>query len=116
MVVEDDSSIRGLVSLVLKREGYDVIEAINGRDALDKLHLSKPELLLTDIEMPVLDGVELIKQLRNNNEYESLPIIVFSIKSRVSEKKRIENFQINEWIEKPCKLKHLLSVVNNYVS
>jgi two-component system chemotaxis response regulator CheY len=116
LVVEDDNSIRGLVVRVLKKEGYEVIEAINGRDALNKLHDAKCELVLTDIQMPELDGVDLIKQLRSDSDYKKTPIIVFSIKSRGSLEKRIKNLHINEWVEKPCKIEKLVSIVNHCVA
>src|SRR4051812_42234319 len=68
MLVDDTEALRFALGRVLRLYGFDVCEAVDGRDALDHIDTFRPQLVLTDLMMPVMDGVELIRQLRNTPE------------------------------------------------
>jgi len=78
LVADDSPSIRKFVSFSLTMQGYEVISACDGMEALEKLPNSKVDLVVTDLNMPNMDGFELIKAIRANPEYQELPIIILS--------------------------------------
>ncbi len=113
LIVNSDYHIRELLSLILKKEGYDIIEAFNGKHALDKLRSTTVQMVITDLQMPFMDGIELTKELRNTAEYDFIPIIMLATEFRESKKEEGKQAGINEWIEKPFIPKHLLDVVSS---
>ena len=78
LVVEDNLDTRELIHLHLKTEGYDVVTATNGQEGLYMAGAEHPDLILTDISMPEIDGLELVRQLRAQSEFATLPILVLS--------------------------------------
>ena len=78
LVADDSPSIRKFVSFSLTMQGYEVISACDGMEALEKLPNAKVDLVVTDLNMPNMDGFESIKAIRANPEYEELPIIILS--------------------------------------
>ena len=78
LVVDDEQIIRDSISFVLKKEGYTIEEAPNGKVAFDKISEEPFDVVITDIEMPVMNGLELIKAVKDSGEYRGLPIIVVS--------------------------------------
>ena len=78
VVAEDDTANRDLISEMLRGWGYDVVEARDGADALEKVEQSRPDLVLCDIQMPVLDGVGLVQALRRNHNFATLPVIALT--------------------------------------
>lgn len=99
MIVDDDDYIRELVGTLLKNEGFNVIEAVNGREALDKLCDVNPELCIVDVMMPKMDGFELCKYIRRY--YENMPILMLTAKSEISQK--IKGFEqgTDDYLTKP---------------
>jgi CheY-like chemotaxis protein len=78
LIVDDDPSIRFMVRLIVERAGHELVEAQHGAAAIARLAETLPDLILTDMMMPVMDGEELIQRLRANPETASLPILVIS--------------------------------------
>lgn len=78
LIVDDDPSIRFMIRLSFERAGYDVMEAENGRVALERLKESRPDAVITDLMMPVMDGLRLIRRLRSNPDTCTIPIVVVS--------------------------------------
>jgi CheY-like chemotaxis protein len=78
LIVEDNSDSRDILAFLLKKEGFAVICAENGEEALNLLAVERPELIITDISMPVMDGIEMIKQLRKVPEWKIIPVLVIS--------------------------------------
>ena len=81
LVVDDESNMRFLVRLILERAGYAVIEAPHGAAALERAQESRPDLVVTDLMMPVMGGRELVERLRANPETAAIPIVVLSSNS-----------------------------------
>jgi two-component system chemotaxis response regulator CheY len=115
LIVDDDKMVREIISYKLTKCGYNVISAHHGRDALEKIDGVDVDIVVTDIMMPVMDGFELIENLRRKFEQKTIPIIILSARSRnFFDKVRTRHLEIVEWIEKPFMLRDLISTVRNY--
>jgi len=106
MTVDDSASIRQMVAFTLKQNGCTVVEAVDGRDALNKLSAQKVDMLLTDLNMPNLDGIGLIKGVRSGSLNKFIPIIMLTTESQDSRKA-----EATGWIVKPFKPEQLIAVV-----
>ena len=82
LLVDDDPNLRDMLRQMLEMGGFDVVEAEDGLDALEKLEEMAPDIMVLDVMMPNLDGVSLCKQLRSDAEFMSLPIIMLSGKTQ----------------------------------
>ena len=111
MTVDDSASVRQMVSFTLKGEGYEVIEAEDGKDALSKLNGSTVNMIITDLNMPNVDGIELIRTVRANPNYKFIPIIMLTTESQDSKKQEGKAAGATGWIVKPFKPNQLLAVV-----
>jgi len=110
--VDDSASIRQMVSFTLSQEGYEVIEAEDGQDALDRLEGTAVDMVITDLNMPNMDGIELIKQLRAKSEFKFTPIVMLTTESMDSKKSEGKQAGATGWIVKPFKPDQLLAVIN----
>jgi len=88
LVVDDSEVTRELIASILRNEGLDVVEAVNGRDALERLHVSRPTVVLSDLEMPVLDGFGLLGEIRKTKEFADLPVIMFTTRGSETDRRR----------------------------
>ncbi len=111
MTADDSASVRQMVSFTLKQAGYEVVEAIDGKDALSKLEGSGIHMVLTDLNMPNLDGIGLIKGLRSHAAYKFIPIIMLTTESQESKKLEGKQAGATGWIVKPFKPEQLVAVV-----
>jgi len=111
MTVDDSSSIRQMVSFTLKKEGYEVIQAVDGNDALEKLKTAQVNMVITDLNMPNLDGISLIKKVRAIPAYKFIPIIMLTTDSQDSKKGEGKAAGATGWIVKPFKPEQLITVV-----
>jgi two-component system chemotaxis response regulator CheY len=115
LIVDDSASMRQMVSFTLKDAGYDVIAATNGKDALTKLDGAKISMVITDLNMPEMDGIELIKQLRAKAGFKFTPIIMLTTESQDSKKMAGKQAGASGWIVKPFKPDQLLDTVKKFV-
>lgn len=111
MTVDDSSSIRQMVSFTLHEAGYNVMEAVDGEDALNKLDGNPVNMLITDLNMPNMDGITLIKNVRNNSATKFVPIIMLTTESQVAKKMEGKAAGATGWIVKPFQQDQLLAVV-----
>lgn len=111
MTVDDSASVRQMVSFTLQGAGYQVIAAVDGRDALGKMNPGPVHLVITDLNMPNLDGVGLIRQLRADAKHKFLPIIMLTTESQVERKQEGKAAGATGWIVKPFKPEQLVAVV-----
>jgi CheY-like chemotaxis protein/chemotaxis signal transduction protein len=100
LVVDDSEITRDLIATILRNRGYSVTEAVNGQDALDKLADFSPDLVVTDLEMPILDGFGLVREMRATNDYKSVPIIVFSTRGSEGDRRKASEFGADAYIVK----------------
>ncbi|MBI3734115.1 MAG: response regulator [Chloroflexi bacterium] len=96
LVVEDDASARQLMRHILEREGWEVVEAENGRAALAKTEEQRPDLILLDLLMPEMDGFELAEALRGHEQWRDIPIVVVTAKDLTAE----DRVRLNDYIER----------------
>ncbi len=115
LVVDDAVSMRGLVSITLKKSGYDVIEASDGKDALSKLKGTQVNLIITDLNMPNMDGISLIKSVKAMPGYKFVPIVMLTTESQESKKREGQMAGAKAWIVKPFKPDSLLTVVKKII-
>ncbi len=110
--VDDSSTMRRMVSFTLKAAGYDVIEAGDGAEALDLLRTRSVDLVISDINMPRVDGIELTRQLRSQPAFSRTPIILLTTESDPEKKAQGRAAGATGWIVKPFKQDQLLAVVS----
>jgi two-component system chemotaxis response regulator CheY len=111
LAVDDSASMRQMVSFTLKGAGYDVIEAEDGQKALDKAKTSAVDLVLTDVNMPVMDGIELVRNLRTLPEYKFTPILMLTTESAGDKKVQGKNAGATGWLVKPFNPEQLLATI-----
>jgi two-component system chemotaxis response regulator CheY len=111
LTVDDSATIRQMTSLVLNGAGYQVIEAVDAIDALGKLNGQDIDLILTDINMPEMDGIEFTRQIRATAHYKFVPVIMLTTESQVEKKQEGKAAGATGWIVKPFTQDQLLAVV-----
>jgi len=111
LAVDDSASMRQMVSFTLRSSGYEVIEAIDGQDALDKLGDRQVDLVLTDQNMPRMDGLTLIRQLRVQDRFKRTPILVLTTESSDEMKQAGRAAGATGWMVKPFDPARLLEVI-----
>ncbi len=116
LIVDDSSSMRQLVKMTLTGAGHQVIEAVDGRDALAKLTGQKVNLIISDVNMPNLDGIGLVKALKARPEYKFTPIVMLTTESEQSKKAEGQAAGARAWIVKPFQPAQLLSAVDKLAS
>ena len=111
MAVDDSASVRQMVNFTLQQAGYEVISASDGRDALSKLNGAAINMVITDLNMPNLDGISLIRQLRAQPQYKFIPIVMLTTESQNEKKLEGKAAGATGWIVKPFKPEQLVAVV-----
>ncbi len=115
LVAEDSASVRKFITLALKIKGYRVIATEDGMEALEKLPTEKIDLLLTDLNMPNVDGLKLIRTVRQDKEYAELPIIILSSLSKDEDINEGLNAGANSYLIKPFNTKRIQYEVAKYL-
>jgi len=117
LVVDDSPTMRQLISFSLKRiPGSKIVEANDGVDALKKLATAKFSMVLTDINMLIMDGLKLVSMIRKDPNYQSLPIIVITTEGAEEDRKMGMELGANAYVAKPVKTGELLSTVNKLLN
>ena len=116
LIVDDSESIREVVSFTLENEGYKVKVGIDGKDALKQLNGEKIDLIITDLHMPVIDGIELIKAVRNTPEYKMIPILFLTTESQIEKKLEAKEAGATGWIIKPFAPTKLISAIHTVIN
>jgi two-component system, chemotaxis family, chemotaxis protein CheY len=109
--VDDSASIRQLVVFTLEKEGYAVVSAIDGQDALDKVKATAVDMVITDLNMPNVDGIQLIQSLRTDPAFKFTPIVMLTTESAMNKKDAGKQAGATGWIVKPFKPEQLVAVV-----
>ncbi len=111
LAVDDSASMRQMVSFTLKGAGFDVIEACDGQEALDIAKTTSVDLVLSDVNMPVMDGIELVKKLRALTDYKFTPILMLTTESASDKKTQGKNAGATGWLVKPFNPEQLLVTI-----
>lgn len=109
LVVEDEKDVRDLLAENLRREGYQVGTARSGRDALAAVRRKRPDLVLLDLMLPDLDGIEVCKQLKYNAETRGIPVVILTAKAEESDVVLGLGVGAEDYIEKPFRMRELIA-------
>jgi two-component system chemotaxis response regulator CheY len=112
LTVDDSKTMRDMVAFTLQGAGFDVIQAVDGKDALSQLGGQTVDVIITDLNMPNMNGIELIKSLRSNPAYKFTPILMLTTESDENAKSEGKNAGATGWIVKPFNPEKLVQVVN----
>lgn len=116
LIVDDAVVIRQLIGMTLSKQGFQVIEAINGNDALSKVSNKKVEMIITDLNMPEMDGLELIRQLRAKSEFRFTPIVMLTTESQEDKRQEGRMAGASGWLLKPFNARQLIEAVHKFVA
>ncbi|MFO0752227.1 MAG: response regulator [Thermodesulfovibrionales bacterium] len=111
MVIDDSASVRQVVGITLKKAGYEVIEASDGKDALGKLTGQKVHLMICDVNMPNMDGITFLKEMKQHPNYRFTPIIMLTTESQEAKKQEGRAAGAKAWVVKPFKPEQMLEAV-----
>lgn len=115
LVVDDSSSFRQVVSMALKSAGYDVVEAGDGKDALGKLDGRKINLIVSDVNMPVMDGISFVTAAKQLAAYKFTPVIMLTTESGEDMKAKGKAAGVKAWVVKPFQPPILLDAVSKLI-
>ena len=115
LAVDDSGSLRQMVSFSLKAAGYDVIEAVDGQDGLDKAKKQTVDLVLTDQNMPRMDGLGLTRKLRENPRFKSTPILILTTESSDQMKQAGRAAGATGWLVKPFDPAKLIEIIGKVI-
>ncbi len=115
MVVDDSASIRQVVGIALRGAGYQVIEARDGRDALSKLTGDKIHLIISDVNMPNMDGITFVKELKKNPRYKFTPVIMLTTEAGKDKMAEGKAAGAKAWVVKPFQPPQMLDAVSKLI-
>ena len=115
LAVDDSASMRQMVSFTLKNAGYSVVEAVDGEDAFDKAKAREFDLVLTDQNMPRLDGIGLTRKLREHPNFKATPILILTTESSDQMKQAGRSAGATGWLVKPFDPTKLLEVIKKVI-
>lgn len=116
MVVDDSASVRQVVGIALRGAGYDVIEAADGKDALGKLGGNRVNLIISDVNMPNMDGISFVKEVKKLDAYKFTPIIMLTTEGAEEKKKEGQQAGAKAWVVKPFKPEQMLKAVSMLIA
>jgi two-component system chemotaxis response regulator CheY len=115
MIVDDSSTTRKMLTYLLKGEGFNIIAAENGIDALEKLSFSDIDIIITDLNMPQMDGLELIDSIRKDPSYQKIPVIMLTTESEDSDKQKGLEKGASSYLTKPVSQDILVKEVKKFL-
>ncbi|HTP97667.1 MAG TPA: response regulator [Burkholderiales bacterium] len=115
MIVDDSASLRSVVGMALKSAGYDVLEGCDGKDALDKLTGQKVHLIISDVNMPNMDGICFLKAVKQMPSYRFTPVIMLTTESQEAKKLEGQAAGAKAWVVKPFQPAQMLAAVEKLV-
>lgn len=116
MVIDDSKTIRKTAETLLKKEGCEVVTATDGFEALSKIADQQPQIIFVDIMMPRLDGYQTCTLIKNNSQFESVPVIMLSSKDGLFDKAKGRIVGSEEYLTKPFTRDELLGAIRKYVN
>lgn len=114
-IIDDEVDVVEVVQMLLEAEGYNVFKAFNGKEALTLLEETTPDLVILDIMMPEMDGLEVCKRMRKINKMKDIPIVMFSAKLSAVDKKESFDAGADGFITKPFNTKGFIASIRTYL-
>lgn len=115
LLVDDSASVRKVAGIALTSAGYDVLEACNGQEALGKLNGDKIHLIISDVNMPVMDGISFLKQVKQHPGYRFTPVIMLTTEAGEDKKQEGRAAGAKAWIIKPFQPQNMLDAVSKLI-
>ncbi len=115
LIVDDSASVRTVVATALKGAGYDVIQGCDGKDAISKMTGDKIHMIISDVNMPNMDGIEFVKEVKKMPAYKFTPICMLTTESEASKMQEGKAAGAKAWIVKPFQPPKLLAAVEKLV-
>ena len=115
MIIDDSPSIREVVGIALRDAGYKMLEACDGQDALNKLDGIKVHLIICDVNMPIMDGITFVKEVKKLPDYKFTPIIMLTTESREARKQEGQMAGAKAWVVKPFRPAQMLNAVSKLI-
>lgn len=115
MIVDDSASLRQVVKITLEKLGYDIIEAKDGQEAVDKAKGKKINLVITDLNMPVMDGITFIKELKKLSEHKFTPVMMLTTESQQAKMMEGKAAGAKAWLVKPFKPEQMLVALEKLI-
>ena len=115
LIVDDSASVRQVVGIALRGAGYDVIEGVDGKDALTKLDGKKIHLIISDVNMPNMDGISFVKEAKKLTAYKFTPIIMLTTETADDKKREGQAAGAKAWVVKPFQPAQMLAAVSKLV-
>lgn len=115
LIVDDSASLRQVVGIALKGAGYNVIEAVDGKDGLSRLGGAKVHLIISDVNMPVMDGITFLKEIKKLPAYRFTPVMMLTTESQEARKAEGQAAGAKAWMVKPFQPAQMLAAVAKLV-
>lgn len=115
LIVDDSASVRTVARMALRERGYDVVEASNGQEALTKLEDDRCHLVISDVNMPVMDGITLLKEIKRHPNYKFTPVIMLTTEAGEDKKQEGRAAGAKAWITKPFQPQLLVDAVSKLI-
>ena len=115
LIVDDNEDSRDLVVKVLKNKGYQMVEAVDGEDALEKAESENPDIILLDISIPKLDGYEVTRRLKSREKFRNIPIIALTAHAMKGDKEKALEAGCDGYISKPINVHELPDQIKSYM-
>ena len=116
LVVDDDRAILELVADQLEREGFDIMTAVDGDDALNKMKTDLPDIVLLDLIMPKLNGFEVLREIRKSYQEKWIPVIILSGQEDLASVQKSYALEADHYLTKPCDTQHILQGIQTMIS
>ncbi|MBW2115989.1 MAG: response regulator [Deltaproteobacteria bacterium] len=115
LVVEDNEKNMYLISFILKKNGYEVIEALSGEEGIELAIKEKPDLVIMDIQLPGIDGLEATKRIRESEADDKLPIVALTSYALTGDREKAYNAGCTGYIEKPINPEAIIAKIEKYM-
>ena len=116
LIVDDSASVRQVVTIALKGAGYDVIAGVDGKDALAKLTGQRVHLIISDVNMPNMDGIAFVTEVKKLPAYKFTPVIMLTTESQEDKKKAAQAAGAKAWVTKPFQPPQMLAAVSKLIA
>lgn len=115
LIVDDSPTVRRMLEFTLRKQGYMVLAAMNGLEALAKLAETAVDLVITDVSMPELDGIALLKEIRADGRWPTLPVVMLTVSGQVQDQLEAQRHGANGFLTKPASSSELIQTVQGFV-
>src|SRR3954447_15293103 len=116
LIVDDSPSVRQVVGIALRGAGYTVIEGVDGKDALTKLDGQKIHLIISDVNMPNMDGITFVQEAKKLPAYKFTPVIMLTTESQEDKKRQAQAAGAKAWVTKPFQPEQMLAAVSKLIA